>query len=196
MFTNVTFRLSVFSLAVISLTGCAGSAINKGTQELKVQTGTVVQQAATQQGLTINQNTAGTSKNADARAAALQNQPVGKRASGAWYGQRTVPVLSDAVLPQIFKEKFAINFDGYKGGRVPIAVVAERLSRMSGVPVRVKQDVYAGSKNATGMVNAPIQATTGLMPAMPMPVAGKVAPLSQGASVIPPLMLNTPILTH
>lgn len=185
MFTKVTFRFSVLSMAVVSLAGCAGNAINKGTQELKVQTGTIVQQAITQQGLKIDQSTAGTSKNADARAAALQNQPVGKRASGAWYGQRTVPVLSDAVLPQIFKEKFAINFDGYRGGRVPIAVVAERLSRMSGVPVRVKQDVYAGSKNASGMANAPMPATTGLMPAMPMPVVGKAVSQTQGASVMP-----------
>lgn len=165
---NTLIRSGVAFACVLFITGCATGRIPTATESLKQQTDPVIKKAIAQQGLVVTPTTVGTATYADSRAVALQNQPVGKRAAGAWYGQRTVAVQSDAVLPQIFKENFTIDFDGYRGGRVPIAVVAERLSRMSGVPVRVKQDVYV-TKNGTSaaqpiktiQTGAPIQ----IMPA-------------------------------
>lgn len=157
-------RSGVALACVLFITGCASGRISSGTETLKQQTDPVIKKSIAQKGLVVTPTTVGTATYADARATELQNQPVAKRATGAWYGQRTVPVLSDAVLPQIFKENFTIDFDGYRGGRVPIAVVAERLSRMSGVPVRVKQDVYASKNGSTSaqpvktiQTGAPIQ---------------------------------------
>lgn len=164
---------------VLFVTGCASNRISSGTESLKSKTEPAIKTAIAQNGLTITPNTVGTATNADARAVSVANQPVAKRSTGAWYGQRTIPVLSDAVLPQIFKEEgFKIDFDGYSGGRVPLAVVVERLTRMSSVPVRLSQDVYNNSKNSNSNTTSLIPASVSqgnVLPPMPSPVAGQKA---------------------
>lgn len=175
-------RTSLALASVMVISGCASNRLTSGTEALKSQADPVVQKAIAQQGLVVTTATPGTASYADAQALALKNQPVAKRASGAWYGQRTIPVLSDAQLPEVFKTSFAIDFDGYRGGRVPIAVVAERLSRMSGVPVRVKQDVYDGKgKSISAAPVAPIMPMS--TQNLPMPVGGKSAVLPAGSPV-------------
>lgn len=180
-FTLIRSSIALACLLVIS--GCASNRINSGTEALKQQTEPIIKKSITQQGLSVTPSTVGTATYADARALALQNQPVARRAAGAWYGQRTVPVLSDAVLPQIFKESFAIDFDGYRGGRVPIAVVAERLSRMSGVPVRVKQDVYA-SKNGASAAQAPAKAIQVGAPIQILPIKAGASQLPNASNIL------------
>lgn len=169
--TTKTYKFSTLFAAVAvvcTLAGCAGNQINAGTTALKEQTQPVVEKSFPQQGLLVTEATKGTSAFIEAQAQALRNQPVAKRASGPWYGQRTIPTQSDSQLPEIFKKAFKIDFDGYRGGRVPIAVVAERLSRMSGVPVRVSPDVYQDRNKPV------VGGSGGAQPprAAPMPMAG------------------------
>ncbi len=195
--SNFLLTRSIISLAsVLVIAGCTTNPnrINTGTETLKLQSEPIVEKVMGSSGLAVSAATAGTAGYADAAAVAIKSQPVAKRATGAWYGQRMIPVLSDATLPPVFKEIFAIDFDGYRNGRVSIAVVAERLSRMSGVPVRVSADVYATKANQAKapvpvitntnaaansvQVGAPINLLTplggnaGLLPTMPRLPAG------------------------
>ena len=162
--TSVAVACGILAL----LTGCASNQINSGTQELKQKTGAAIDTIG-KQVLPITQTTVGTTAHSNVAAAALAKQPVAKRSGTAWYGQRTVAVQSDALLPQVFKEPYLLDFDGYKGGRVPVSVVAERLSRITNIPVRISADVYGG-KNVTPTQTATVQPVNGLMPAMPMPM--------------------------
>ena len=177
---------------VLFVTGCASNRISSGTESLKSKTEPAIKTALAQNALTITPNTVGTATHADARAISVLNQPVAKRSAGPWYGQRTIPVLSDAVLPQIFKEEgFKIDFDGYSGGRVPLAVVAERLTRMSSVPVRLSQDVYNGSKNTNSNSSSILPTSLGqggALPPLPSPVSAQKI-----NSSVPPVGLQTQI---
>jgi type IVB pilus formation R64 PilN family outer membrane protein len=150
-------KFSPIALAGLCLvtTACSTNRINAGTEQLKIQTEPMVAKAIGQGGLPVTPTTIGTATQADDAAAALNKPVVAKRSAASWIGAKTMPVLSDSALPPIFREAFAIEFDGYRGGRVPIAVVAERLSRMTGIPVRVKQDVYSGGGARPSTINAP-----------------------------------------
>lgn len=88
----------------------------------------------------------GSSAHSEQAAAEQTSGTVARRAVRPWYGSRTVGIQSDEVLPPVFAQKTTLNFDDVaSGGRVSINVVAERLSRLTGVPVRVKADVFAGA---------------------------------------------------
>jgi type IVB pilus formation R64 PilN family outer membrane protein len=70
--------------------------------------------------------------------------PVVRRASKPWLGSTLVPVTSEDRLPSVFAESFVLDFtDLGSGGGVSLQVVAARIARLSGVPVRVSTDVFA-----------------------------------------------------
>lgn len=121
--------------------------------------------------LIVTASTPGTSASADARAAAPR--PVARHASKPWHGARMSEVQSDEMLPPVFYETRSISFDDSANmGRVSIAVVAERLSRMTGVPVRVKADVYGtgalGKTQPSAPSHAPMQSAV-VPSATPLP---------------------------
>jgi type IVB pilus formation R64 PilN family outer membrane protein len=143
--------------------------------------------------LTIAPSTLGSPTDADARAAAALNAPVARRATRAWIGARMTAVQSDEVLPPIFTEPKQFNFDD-KGGRVTIQIIAERLSRMTNVPVRVQPDVYAPLAGRGGNAGAGFQGNAQtLAPLAIAPLPGAAlpagAPLSGGNAPLP--LINT-----
>lgn len=119
----------------------------------------VVQKALPAAGLRIHAQTPGTPEATEALNTA---KPVARRAGKAWYGARMVDVQSDEVLPPLFHESRSFQFDDRSGGgRVPIAVVAERITRMTGLPVRIKADVYSPVLGAGSGAGSTAGARTG-----------------------------------
>jgi type IVB pilus formation R64 PilN family outer membrane protein len=93
--------------------------------------------------------------------------PVAMRAKQPWYGTRMVAVQSDELLPPVFYERFTFDFDDrMSGGRVPIEVVAERIYRITNVPVRISADV-----NGNGL-SSQAPPAPGQPPAIVMPMPG------------------------
>ena len=159
------FRITIIAAAAVAITGCAtptGLAQKKSTV---TERGQIMQVALPGKSLPVTATTVGTAPFAEAQAGL--KKPVVRFASKAWHGARMADVQDDAVLPPIFSETFKINFDDRASqGRVDLAVVAERLSRISGVPVRIKSDVYGGDG-----ASAPIapQAPMSSVPSAPLP---------------------------
>lgn len=201
--TTSFFQRATLAGACISLlAGCAASGqVFKEGAAVREQT-SVVNRGTRQEPLAVTDNTPGSPADADARSAYARNAPVAKRATRAWIGARMMAVQSDEVLPPIFSEKTELVFnDQTNGGRVSIAVIAERLSRITNVPVRVKQDVYAPLPG--GAVDSLAPQAIGVAPlsGAPLPyvpplpgMAGKPSsagpaaqqtPLPLGASAVP-----------
>lgn len=59
------------------------------------------------------------------------------RLQGAWLGMRSTPLQADSSLPQIFRRQVSLRFPG----RANIATIAERITKVTGIPVSVKPDV-------------------------------------------------------
>lgn len=57
---------------------------------------------------------------------------------GSWMGGKSIPVTYEAALPAAFTDQWNFIFPG----RVNIATAAERITRVTGFPVRVKPDVF------------------------------------------------------
>lgn len=129
--------------------------------------------------LPVTSTTPGTSAYADALASA--KRPVARHATKAWHGARMSDVQDDAVLPPIFSEIFKFKFDDRATqGRVSIAVMGERLTRLSGVPVRIKSDVYAPTPGTTAVASA-VSSVRSVPQAAPLPIptggpSGSVVP--------------------
>jgi type IVB pilus formation R64 PilN family outer membrane protein len=180
----ITQRGVLFMLVVGVTTGCANTKIDVGSAQTKALTQQAVDRAATLQPLPIGADTPGTASQANAQAQAIAQRPIAMRATSPWVGKRTVAVQSDAALPAIFGESFAFHFDDRaQAGRVGIAQVAERLSRMTGVPVRVKQDIYSNAPGNASGNNSPATPTTATALPAPMPFQAQVGlPLELPAS--------------
>lgn len=183
-------RLTRLAIALVGIGLLAACGTTKRIAEdgasVRQQTSTV-NRGTRQAPLPVDDDTLGSPAQADSRAAFLRTAPVARRASHAWIGARMTAVQSDEVLPPVFTDSVKINFnDRATNGRVSIAVIAERLSRMTNVPVRVKQDVYGPA--AAGGVPGPMPMTTtvagvGLPVGAPQP--GAVLPKA-GNSPLPP----------
>jgi type IVB pilus formation R64 PilN family outer membrane protein len=59
------------------------------------------------------------------------------RDSGAWLGAKSIELTPDTILPEAFNKTVTMVFPG----RVNVGTVAERISMVTGVPVRVSPDV-------------------------------------------------------
>ena len=179
---SLTSRFALSCVAVAVIAGCAASGqIAKDGGVVRDQA-SAVNKGTRQDPMAFNDASPGSPANADARAAFAQNMPVARRAKRAWIGARMMAVQSDAVLPPIFSESFKMNFDDRaSGGRVSIAVIAERLSRLTHVPVRIKSDVYAQLPGSTPAAAAPVVQPMGIGPlpgvALP-PLGGKLTPVA------------------
>ena len=63
------------------------------------------------------------------------------RVQGAWLGMRSTPLQADSSLPQIFRRQISLRFPG----RANIATIAERITKVTGIPVSVKPDVLVSA---------------------------------------------------
>lgn len=166
-------QLTISAAALLSLVGCSTPPAS-----LTSKTSLVYRHAETTasvlpgEPMKVDALTAGSAAAADATRA--KSRAVAKYATRAWHGSRMSDVQNDAVLPPIFSETFQLSFDD-RGtqGRVSIAVVAERLSRITGVPVRVKSDVYPAASvdaQASASALASQKTPTAAIPISPIPL--------------------------
>lgn len=191
----------ILSAAALGLVGCSTPPAS-----LTGKTGLLYRQADTtaavlpSEPMKVDASTAGSA--AAVEAMRSRARPVAKHATRAWHGSRMSDVQNDAVLPPIFSETFQLNFDDRSTqGRVAIAVVAERLSRITGVPVRIKTDVYSTSA-IDQQAAAPALATTKpvatAVPLSPVPLPSGVpagAPAGEPVAVAPaPKAPETPFV--
>jgi type IVB pilus formation R64 PilN family outer membrane protein len=157
--------------AILALSGCATPKSILDQQEAIKKETRATSLGIAQRGMPVTPTTVGTATAADTIAAAAQAPKVSRRATRAWVGARTIDVQGDEVLPPIFNESFDLAFDDVaEGSRVSVGVMAERLSRLSGVPVRVKADVYQGVLPPQAAPPAPVPATAGGPLPMPVPM--------------------------
>jgi type IVB pilus formation R64 PilN family outer membrane protein len=106
----------------------------------------------------------GSQASADLAARAQAAPAVVRRSSKPWLGSTMVPATSEDKLPSVFEEQFSLDFsDLSAGGRVSLSVVAVRISKLSGVPVRVSADVFNVSRTGAGSGGGAVQGTSGGM---------------------------------
>ncbi len=125
----------------------------------------------------------GTQVDADRRAVEQAARPVLRRARSAWIGSVSVPMGSGERLPSIFTEPIRLNFDdAASGGKVSLRAMADRITAVTGVPVRLKPDVFAGSGEAAPR---PVAAAVPL-PSLPTLAAhGDVVAMPTAPSALP-----------
>lgn len=199
-------RLTAIAIAA-SVVGCSTPQLNGQQNAIKTEASTV-RLGIAQAGIPVGPTTVGSAPAADAAATAVQTRPVARRASRPWVGARMVSVQGEEVLPPILQERFNnLKFDdAAQGGRVSIAVIAERLSRIAGIPVRVKSDVYqtAGPAGAAAAQTPPAAAAaSSAVPAIPLagvptqrigapsPVPGVLVAAQSGAGGPTPMLPNS-----
>ena len=103
----------------------------------------------------------GSQLDADRRAVEQAAKPVLRRARSPWVGSVSVPMGSGERLPSIFTEAIKLNFDdAATGGKVSLRTMADRITAVTGVPVRLKADVF-------GVGDAPPRPAAPLPPAIP-----------------------------
>lgn len=181
------FRLTLIAAAVL-LSGCAAPENILSNSKPVRQLAETTTRSMSQAPLEVNDKTPGSTAYSDALA--IAKKPVARHATKAWHGARMQDVQSDEMLPPVFYETRSIAFDDKADhGRVSIGVVAERISRMTGVPVRVKSDVYGSGgfgigANMQTLMPAGQPPQTNAPAAAPLP-AGMLGQSPSAASSIP-----------
>jgi len=132
------------------------------------------------------QGASGSQLDADRRAAEQSAKPVLRRARSPWVGSISVPMGSGEHLPSIFLEPVKLNFDdAATGGKVSLRTMADRITALTGVPVRLKADVFAPADGLS-------RAMSSALPGVNLPtLAGR--PAGTGDAVaMPTLTTATP----
>ncbi len=97
---------------------------------------------------------------ADRRAAEQAARPVLRRSRKAWVASVSIPMGSGERLPSIFTEPVRLNFDdAATGGKVSLRTMADRITAVTGVPIRLKADVFTGeaaARSAPPVTAAPV----------------------------------------
>lgn len=106
---------------------------------------------------------------------ATSNVPLVQKSSGAWLGGKALPLQADLTLPEVFRKRYAFKFPG----KVGIETVAQRITQVTGIPVRVKPDVmlpataFVTGGNLAQVARQPVQTTTvgngSMLPPLPAP---------------------------
>ena len=111
----------------------------------------------------------GSQVDADRRAAEQAARPVLRRARRPWVGSVTVPMGSGERLPSIFTEPARLNFDdAASGGKVSLRTMADRITTVTGMPVRLKADVFAAGE-ASARQSTPVALPSPTLPTLPTP---------------------------
>lgn len=119
---------------------------------------------------------AGSQADADRRAAEQAAPPVLRHARTAWVGSVSVPMGSGERLPSIFTERIRLNFDdAASGGKVSLRTMADRITAVTGVPVRLKPDVFGAVEPTARPAPPPAR---GSMPLPQLPGHGSVGPVA------------------
>jgi len=187
-----TWRALCATVAIaMSLAGCAEPGVTEhvradhavgavGTSALHAQR-TLAQQAP---------EATGSQADADRRAGEQAARPVLRRARNAWIGSVSGPMGSGERLPSIFTEPARLNFDdAASGGKVSLRTMADRITAVTGVPVRLKADVFPASEATAHPVALPAHA------AVPLPTLSGHAALATdvGVAASPPAPRDTSV---
>jgi len=130
----------------------------------------------------------GSQADADRRATEQAAQPVLRRARNAWVGSVSVPMGSGERLPSIFTEPVRLNFDdAATGGKVSLRTMADRITAVTGVPVRLKADVFPASEASAHPAALPART------AVPLPTLPGHAATDAAAPVSPPAPRDTSV---
>ena len=165
-------RSFLLAASMAALVGCAEPGVTERVQADHAlgQTGTAslhADRTLAEQGV----GAPGSQVEADRRAAEQAAKPVLRRARTPWVGSVSVPMGSGERLPSIFTEPIKLNFDdAATGGKVSLRTMADRITAVTGVPVRLKADVFAvGEASARPAVSqsAPLAPATAALPTLP-----------------------------
>jgi type IVB pilus formation R64 PilN family outer membrane protein len=114
----------------------------------------------------------GSQVDADRRAAEQAAKPVLRRARSPWVGSISVPMGSGERLPSIFTEPIKLNFDdAASGGKVSLRTMADRITAVTGVPVRLKADVFVAGDTSSRPA-APLAPAISNLPTLPARASG------------------------
>ena len=172
---------SVIALAATSImTGCMapGGLLQQNAEHAKAVNERVAMSAPSASFLPISANTPGTAGHA--QQLADRTSHVARKATRPWIGARMVEVQSDENLPPIFYKAQNFNFKDAKGNekRVPLRIVAERITAITGIPIRMSLNQQASLPSAlpTPAMQVPpaMQVQAVPMPS-PLPPAGVAA---------------------
>jgi type IVB pilus formation R64 PilN family outer membrane protein len=114
---------------------------------------------------------------------AAQIVPVGEKrtlithVSGNWLGVTVTPLAQEASLPAVLKSRVTLKFPG----RSNLRTIAERITKVTGIPVSLKPDVFMPLSMFVGGNNQHSQNATGI-PSTQAPFASSpIAPVSNTA---------------
>lgn len=130
---------------------------------------------------------------ADQEAFLQKNMPVSRRANAPFIGSVMVPATSEDKLPTIFSEPFTLDFssDTNAQGSVSLAIAMARLSKLSGVPIRIQPDAYLDLSTPAKPVTAPVRAMPGVMgEPIPSPFSGNSPGVTGSMAVAPPVQIS------
>ena len=185
-------RSFLMAAGMAALVGCAEPGVTERMQADHAlgQTGT----ASLRADRTLAEQGAGapgSQVDADRRAAEQGAKPVLRRARTPWVGSVSVPMGSGERLPSIFTEPVKLNFDdAATGGKVSLRTMADRITAVTGVPVRLKADVFAASDTPARVAAsqaAPLAPATTALPTLPARTPGG----AEGVPM-PPLAVAAP----
>lgn len=134
---------------------------------------------------TVDPQVTGGSVDADNRARAQSAPAVLRRAARPWIGATSVAMGANERLPSVFTEPVKLAFeDAATGGRVPLGIVASRITKLTGVPVSVRADVYRGVEQPAQPAANQIQVNAVPLPSLdgqtraatPLPMPAPVSP--------------------
>lgn len=115
----------------------------------------------------------------EAQQRAAQIVPAGEKrslvthVSGPWLGVAVVPLAQEASLPPLLKQRVTLKFPG----RANLRTIAERITKVTGIPVSLKPDVFMPLSMFIGGNSQRMQASTSVAagpaaPYAPAPFAG------------------------
>jgi type IVB pilus formation R64 PilN family outer membrane protein len=174
------FLIASTVVAALAVAGCSSARM----QESLVRAQREAPTAALPPALVTTPDTRGTAASVDLRASERRDTVVVRRASSPWIGGSMVPSTNEDALPGVFSNPFNLDFGS---GRVSLAVLAARLTKITGVPVRLRPDVYvARNASAAPVVPLPpVAMPTGQKAGGPLPanVAVAAATVAQSSAV-------------
>lgn len=150
--------LSALASAVL-LAGCTSPSLMK---EIKHIDGQVPTHAAPDV-MKVSKDAYGTPAHVAQRAGDIRSPKLVRRSNAPWLGGLKTVARTEDKLPAVFAKNFEFNFSD----RSSIHVVAERLTAMTGVPVRVHNDVFMAAPPQPKEEDA-----KEVKPAFPTPITG------------------------
>lgn len=167
-------------LFVVSVIGCAASVMVSGcAAQLDKQVDdsmTRLPMGVMSSGLSPHDRAYGSQDQVSQQGRQLQRTQLVRYEQSPWVGGIQTVAKTEDKLPAVFNENFTLDFGEQ---RVPLGVVAARLTKLTNIPVRVRSE-----ETAAGKASAP--PTTPPRVALPTPIAGLPFPAGAGLTQAPP----------